>query len=116
MSLLDLWRTERSQITDKRLGQLVSFAGEGMLRDGSATSTELRELLSVVPSELLGEWIQQLLDERFTDFGFVLQDIVNEIGRRLGFDVEPGFYRGRSGQSGHDGLWTKPDGRMIVVV
>jgi hypothetical protein len=55
------------------------------------------------------------LDESFADSGFVLQDLINEVGRRLGFDVENGRYRGKSGSIGNDGLWKLPNGHRIVV-
>lgn len=113
MSLVDLWKTDRSQIETKRLWQSIHFAGEGQLRDGNATSKELRELLSVVPSEYLGEWIDQCLEDKFPDFGFVFQDIINEIGKRLGFEVTPGVYRGQG--NGFDGVWRIPDGNVIVI-
>ena len=32
--------------------------------------------------------------EGFAKSGFVLQDIVNEIGKRLGYDVQNGRYQG----------------------
>jgi len=114
MALKDLWMSDRSQITKKRVAQLIAFAGEGKLRDGKATSRELRELLAVVPSELIGEWIDECLDARFTDFGLVLQDIVNEIGRRLSFRVMHGVYRGQPGEA-FDGLWQAPGGHVILV-
>jgi hypothetical protein len=85
MALLDLWDSERDQITEKRIDQLIAFAGEGQLRDGNSTSSELRDLLKVVPSNLLGKWIDESLTNRFQDFGFLIQDIVNEIGRRPRF-------------------------------
>lgn len=115
MALLDLWISDRTQITSKRLQQLIAFAGEGVLKDGNDTSSELRALLAVVPSELIVNWVEELLRDRFGDFGFVMQDIVNEVGARLGFDVEPGAYRGRQGQPGQDGIWKSPDGRVIIV-
>jgi hypothetical protein len=34
-----------------------------------------------------------------------LQDIVNEIGKRLGYEVQNGRYQGVVNQSGFDGLW-----------
>ena len=46
MALIDLWNSDRSQVTDKRLEQLIAFAGEGKLRDGNDTSIELRALLA----------------------------------------------------------------------
>src|SRR5437868_13930542 len=105
MALLELWQSDRSQITNKRIDQLIAFAGAGKLADGNQTSNEFRGLLAVVPSNQLSVWIEQSLTDRFDDFGFVLQDIVNEIGKRLNFSVVHGLYRGQQGKSGHDGLW-----------
>jgi hypothetical protein len=114
MALVDLWNSDRNQVTEKRIDQLIAFAGDGKLRDGNSTSLELRALLGVVPSDVLGQWIDQCLEQRFPDFGFVLQDIVNEIGRRLNFDVTHGVYRGRS-EEGLDGLWILTGKCGIVV-
>ena len=114
MALTDLWNSDRIQITDKRVDQLIAFAGEGRLRDGNDTSQELRDLMMVIPSDLIAAWITQCLENRFTDFGFVVQDIVNEIGRRLNFEVTHGVYRGHSNE-GYDGLWQIPSGGAILV-
>lgn len=114
MPLLDLWNADRQQITCKRIDQLISFAGEGRLRDGNCTSEEFRTLLKAVSSDVIGQWLNECLEIRFTDFGFVLQDTVNEVGRRLGFDVTHGVYRSHSNE-GYDGLWRIPGGRAILV-
>jgi hypothetical protein len=114
MALLELWQSDRTQILSKRVDQLIAFAGEGRLKDGNSTSEEFRGLLMAVSSEVLETWIESCLEVRFTDFGFVLQDIVNEIGRRLGFDVTHGVYRSHASE-GYDGLWISPDGRALVV-
>ena len=114
MALIDLWNSDRQQITDKRIDQLIAFAGEGRLRDRNSTSEEFRTLLKVVSSDVIGQWLHECLEIRFTDFGFVLQDTVNEVGRRLGFDVTHGVYRGHSNE-GYDGLWQIPGGRAILV-
>lgn len=114
MALIDLWNADREQITNKRIDQLIAFAGEGRLRDGNSTSEEFRMLLKAVSSEVIGTWLECCLEDRFTDFGFVLQDIVNEIGRRLGLDVTHGVYRSHSNE-GFDGLWRLPGGQAILV-
>lgn len=114
MALVDLWKSDRDQISGKRIDQLIAFAGEGRLRDKNGTSRELRELLAAVPSDLLGVWIEECLQNRFNEFGFVLQDIVNEIGRRLNFRVTHGVYRGNSSE-GFDGFWLTLAGRGILV-
>lgn len=114
MALLDLWNADRGQITSKRIDQLIAFAGEGRLRDGNSTAEEFRSLLRAVSSDVIGEWLDQCLEERFPDFGFVLQDAINEIGRRLGFDVFNGVYRSHANE-GYDGLWQLPQGQAILV-
>lgn len=114
MALIDLWNSDRQQITCKRIDQLISFAGEGRLRDGNSTSIEFRALLKAVSSDVIGQWVDNCLEDRFNDFGFVLQDTVNEIGRRLGFNVTHGVYRSHSNE-GYDGLWKIPNGRAILV-
>src|SRR5262245_44573359 len=51
MSLVQLWTGNRGQLEDKRLHQLIAFAGDGRLLDGGSTSTELRQLLAAAQSE-----------------------------------------------------------------
>jgi hypothetical protein len=45
----------------------------------------------------------------------VLQDLVNELGRRLGYVVENGRYQGIRNANGFDGLWQSPEGHSVVV-
>jgi hypothetical protein len=115
MSLNDLWNRSRSQIEDKQIQQVIAFAGDGKLGDGSIAATELRSFLQVVPSALLEKYADQCLAEAFKDSGLALQDIVNEVGRRIGFQVVHGRYRGAPKFPGHDGIWTRKDGHSIVV-
>jgi len=115
MSLLDLWKDSKEQLADKQIQQLISFAGNGKLSDGNQTSNEFREFLTVIPSEKLAKYIKNCLESRFDNSGFVLQDLVNEIGQRLGFDVTPGRYRGTTGHTGFDALWRSPTGEVILV-
>ena len=104
-SLLDIWLGKKDFLESKTVEQLVSIAGDGRLKDGSDTSSQLRELFSNVPSNLLARYISECLSSAFDQSGLVLQDLVNELGRRLGFDVEHGYYRGSSSRIGHDGIW-----------
>jgi len=114
-SLLDIWLGKKDFLESKSLEQVVSFAGDGRLKDGGDTSGQLRELFSNVPSELLARYISECLSSAFDQSGLVLQDLVNELGRRLGFDVEHGFYRGSSNRIGFDGIWRGRDGHSIVI-
>ena len=115
MSLLDLWIKSKNQLEGKQVQQIIAIAGSGKLLDGGDASKEFRNFLSHVQSSVLARYSQECLSEKFEASGLALQDIVNQIGRRLGFEVEDGRYRGTSGQSGHDGLWSSQLGNTIVV-
>ncbi|MFN8658167.1 MAG: hypothetical protein U0105_17655 [Candidatus Obscuribacterales bacterium] len=115
MSLTNLWLNSPEQITDKSVAQIIAFAGEGRLRDGSKASDDFRLLLSHLPSAFLERYADECLKTAITDGGFALQDVINEIGVRLGFTVEHGRYKGVVGKVGNDGLWRLPDGYCILV-
>ncbi len=115
MPLTELWLNSRSQLEDKHIQQIIAFAGDGFLRDGSSASNEFRDFLSHIPTSHLRKYTDQCLSEAFKDSGLALQDIVNEIGRRLGFLVHNGRYRGSSREIGFDGLWKLTYGHSIIV-
>ncbi len=115
MALLDLWNTSPHQVRDKQLQQLIAFAGLGKLIDGSDCSHELRAFLSTVTSDYLVEYAEQCLSQSFPDSGLALQDVVNEIGTRIGAVVTQGRYRGKPRTPGHDGLWRFPSNHAIIV-
>lgn len=115
MSLIDIWTSSRDQLADKHLQQIIAFAGEGRLADGNQASSEFREFLHHISSDLLVTYANQCLVEAFTGSGFALQDIVNQIGQRIGLDVVDGRYRGIKGAVGCDGIWTFPDGHAVVM-
>ena len=115
MALLDLWKRDRAHLTEKHIQQVIAFAGDGKLLDDSPASFELREFLRNVPSDLLSTYVNQCLQDSFQNSGLALQDLVNEIGRRLDFIVTPGRYRGSSAHLGHDGIWADGKRHSIVV-
>lgn len=115
MALLDLWKASPDELQQKAVRQLIGIAANGKLADGNETSAEFRSLLAAVPSKLLATYAEQCLVDAFPDSGLALQDIINEIGRRLGFQVFNGLYRGKSGAIGNDGLWALPSKHKIVV-
>jgi hypothetical protein len=115
MPLLDLWGKSRAQLEGKQVQQIIAIAGSGKLLDGGDASKEFRDFLSHVPSTLLARYAEECLKEKFESGGLALQDVVNQVGRRLGFQVEDGRYRGGSGQTGHDGLWKSSLGGEIIV-
>src|SRR5260370_23026478 len=105
MALIDLWKRDRTQFDGKQVHQIIAFAGAGRLLDESPASLEFREFLANIGSSLLIRFADDCLDSKFDGSGLALQDIVNEIARRLGFSVTPGRYRGTTGQIGFDGIW-----------
>lgn len=115
MSLIDLWEKSKFEVQAKNIQQIISFAGDGNLTDGSVTSDEFRVFLKGISTELIQKYAEQCLIDSFSGSGFALQDIVNQIGNRLGFKVEYGRYRGVSGQIGFDGLWELPNDHTIVI-
>jgi hypothetical protein len=60
-------------------------------------------------------YLDVCLRSGFDKSGLILQDIVNEFGRRLDYTVENGLYQGRTNAIGYDGLWTASDGHVIVI-
>jgi hypothetical protein len=115
MALTQLWKNTQEELKEKHVQQVISFAGKGKLSDGGLTSKEFREFLGLVPSAFLARYAEECLREKFDGSGFALQDVINEVGRRLGFQVEQGKYRGTPGEIGFDGLWRTFDGSAIVV-
>ena len=99
----------------KKIKQIISFTGEGILKDKNQTSVEFNEFLDKIPSKLLGKYANECLSDKFKDNGFVLQDIVNQIGARLGFKIQNGRYMGVKNAIGYDGIWTSKDQYNIVV-
>lgn len=114
-TLLDFWERNESLFAEKSFWQIIQFAGEGKFRDGNDTSREVRELLAAIPLDKLHAFANECLAASFESSGFALQDIVNQIGVRLGFSVQPGRYKGVKGEVGFDGLWSAKDGHVLVV-
>jgi hypothetical protein len=115
MPLMQLARSEPETIASLTIEQVVSVAGNGQLLDNSECSIELREYLQQAAVEKLGEYAEHCLRNPFTNSGRVLQDTVNELGRRLEYQVTNGRYQGVQGGIGYDGLWRSPEGHCIVV-
>lgn len=117
MPLMSFWKTSKEDVLKLRVDVIVKMAGDGNLRDQSPCADELRQYLSVAPVESLFDYARQCLDKAFPESGLALQDVVNELGRRLDFDVENGLYRGKPSAIGYDGIWRaggEPD--LIVEV
>lgn len=91
------------------------MAGDGQLRDGSHCASELREYLSQIPTTKIATYVEHCLSSAFAKGGIVLQDLVNELGRRLDYGVTNGRYQGVVGGIGFDGLWRSPEGHSLVA-
>jgi hypothetical protein len=115
MELLAFWKSNKEAVLGLSVQQVLSSAGDGRLRDGSECSRELREFLRETPSENLYRYVQHCLDLPFNDSGLVLQDLINEIGRRLEFEVEDGLYRGKKTSVGYDGIWRSSSAPDIMI-
>lgn len=115
MALTDLWLLSREQLAGKHVQQIIAFAGDGKLTDSGIAAGEFRSFLTLVPSNVVTRYATECLAESFNGSGLALQDVVNEIGRRLGFDVSHGRYRGAVGYLGFDGLWRSPDKHALIV-
>jgi hypothetical protein len=115
MPLISLWKADPKSIAQLKIDQLVATAGDGLLKDQSACAEELREYFSEVTSPELGSYAAHCLESSFNRSGQVLQDIVNELGRRLDYDVTNGLYQGTASSLGFDGIWKSPEGHATVV-
>ena len=117
MSLLAFWKSNREHVLSQTIKQIVGNAGDGDLKDGSDCSAELLQFLREVPSDYLFKYAFHCLENTFPESGFVLQDVINELGRRLGYAVENGRSRGTKNAIGFDGIWdSKNSGALIVEV
>ena len=114
MPLLDIWSTAETAVLEMNIQQIVSMAGDGVLKDDSDCATELREFFSQVNRINLQLYAKHCLEQGFTDSGLVLQDIINEVGYRLGMSVQHGIYRGKRQQNNCDGIWKSRDWTFIV--
>lgn len=115
MPLISLWKSNPTAVGEFKIEQVLSTAGDGILRDGSICSKELQEYFAQIGSEKIALYIEQCLTSRFDKSGLVLQDLVNELGRRLDYKVANGRYQGTTNSVGFDGIWLSPEGQTIVA-
>jgi hypothetical protein len=115
MPLLSFWKSNREEVLKLNVEQILSNAGDGNLRDANVCSQELRQFFKACPSDCLFGYARHCLERSFEKSGLVLQDIVNELGRRLDFDVENGLYQGKRTSIGFDGIWKVKDEPALIV-
>ncbi len=114
-SILSIYQSNNNAFDGKGIAQILAFTGDGKLKDNNKTSIDFREFLSEIPSLLIKKFADNCLTESFNDSGFVLQDIINQIGSRLSFNVTNGLYRGKSNDIGFDGIWTSKENHSLIV-
>jgi hypothetical protein len=116
MSLSSLWQKSPEQFRGKNIRAIVGWAGSGELLDDNEASKDFRKFLKTVPSDNVVRYCTELLQTtKFKEAPSALQDIINEVGRRSGFEVEHGLYRGKPTAIGFDGIWRTEDGHSIVL-
>ncbi|MDO8973825.1 hypothetical protein [Reyranella sp.] len=116
MPLKDLLSVTPDALSSYTIEQIVAICGDGKLRTGAESEADLRYFLSCQTGEQLALHASYCLKNAFSQSGFALQDTVNEIGRRLGFEVTNGRYSGVRNENGFDGLWTTGKTRFVVEV
>jgi hypothetical protein len=103
---------DQKTLGQKKLLQIISFLGDGKLRNQDES---FRLFLRGISNDFLVKYAQECLEKAFPDSGLALQDIVNEIGSRIGFSVTSGLYRGNNVEIGFDGIWEQTDTWSLVV-
>lgn len=90
------------------LSRFIDWIGE--FKDGSQASEKFRELLrdEETTVESIEDWMREVLEGSQAYHNRALQDIINNIGERLGFEVVYGPYSGKSGEIAYDGWWKSP--------
>jgi hypothetical protein len=114
MTFIDLATKNPETFASKTVEQIVAFCGDGKLKDNSTCSEQFRQFLKLQTPDALASYSNYCLDNKFERSGLILQDCINEIGRRLGYDVKNGRYKGVQNDVGLDGLWF--DGKHYLVV
>lgn len=100
------------------LDRIVNLAGDW--NDDSRASEQFREIIEdeQTTTEEIESYLREAMEGTEQYHNRALQDLVNNIGRRLGFEVEYGVYQGRSGTIGYDGHWistaTEDDTHLVV--
>lgn len=72
-------------------------------------------LKNVTQVGAMRDYVEECLRESGDQHSRALQDLVNHLGRLIGFTVVFGRYKGVQGQVGYDGIWTSPLGKHIVI-
>ncbi|MCL5025581.1 MAG: EVE domain-containing protein [Chloroflexi bacterium] len=100
------------------LNQILALVGRLDDSPGEETPRErFRNYLSKNVRDIgqLRDYVEECLRGSGEQYNRALQDLVNHVGRFLGFEVTFGRYQGVQGQIGFDGHWKSPTGFSIVI-
>ena len=106
-------------MSEMSLTQILELVGELGDEPGERTPRErFRKFLKeyIKKAGQTRDYIQECLGNKGEQYDRAFQDLVNHIGRLLGFDVEFGRYKGIPGEIGFDGLWKSPKTGFSIVV
>ena len=93
------------------VGKLDDSPGEGTSRERFRNFLE-QNLLQIGD---VRDYVEECLRLSGDQYNRAFQDLVNHVGRFLGFEVTYGRYRGVQGQIGFDGIWKSPSGLHVVI-
>jgi hypothetical protein len=114
-ALQTLLKTDPAQVDALSIEQVLALCGSGKLTDNSKCSQDFCGYLQIAKSDSLIKYLRTCLQDKFDAGPLVLQDVVNEFGRRLDYKVENGLYKGKVNAIGFDGVWTDLVGHSIIV-
>ena len=110
--------SDSESVNNMKLKQIIVLAGDGIITHKNSFE-ELRMFFAKIDATMICKFMKECLSEekedKFDGRGFVLQDLINEVGHRLGYNVTHGLYKGKKGTNGFDGLWKHPNGFSIIV-
>lgn len=113
-----LWDNDSASLNDMKLKQIIVLAGDGILNHKN-TYEELRLFFTKISASMIYKFMKECIsdekDDKFDGRGFVLQDLINEVGRRFGYEIIHGLYKGKRGDNGFDGLWKNKNGSSIIM-
>jgi hypothetical protein len=117
MPIIDLFNNAPDAVASMDAYQIASNCGNGRVRTNDESKGELRDYLRLVKVEDLRRYADYCLNNVFDNGPYMLQDIINEFGRRLDFEVTNGEYSGSRNPKviGYDGIWKLPTGESIIV-
>ena len=115
MDLVTLARNNPEAFEKKTIDQIVAITDDGKLHDGSECARQVREFLKFQTASRIAAYANYCLKHSSELNNAALQDIVNEIGRRLEFDIAYGKYFGSRHPDGYDGLWSAGPTQLVVV-